>query len=67
MDDPLYSYKVGETLIYEREPTNKHSRNAITAKNKVIGHVPEALVFKLFTFVTMVNLQSQRNHIWWEA
>ena len=24
-----YKYKVGETLIYEREPRNKHSQNAV--------------------------------------
>ena len=38
-----YKYKVGETLICEREPINKHGQNAIAVKNKdqqVIGHVP---------------------------
>ena len=30
-----YKYKVGETLIYEREPRNKHSRNAVLWKTKI--------------------------------
>ena len=29
-----YEYKVGEYLICEMEPTNKHSQNAIAVKNK---------------------------------
>ena len=47
-------YKVGETLICEREPIKKQSQSAITVKNKdqqVIGHVPEALASKLFTLM----------------
>ena len=47
-----YKYKVGETLVCDREPTNKHSQNAIAVKNKgqqVPGYVPEALASKIFT------------------
>ena len=43
-----------ETLICEKEPTNKHSQNAIAEKNKdqqVIVHVSEALVSKLFPYL----------------
>ena len=43
-----YKYKVGKTFKCEREPTNKHSQNAIPVKNKdqqVVGHVTEALGF----------------------
>ena len=49
-----YKCKVGEILICEREPINKHSQNAITVKGKdqqVIIHVPEGLTSKLFTIM----------------
>ena len=49
-----YKYKVGETLICEREPTNKHRQNAITVKGKdqqVIIHVPEGIASKLFSLM----------------
>ena len=47
-----YEYKVAENLICEIEPTNRHNQKAIAIKNEgqiVIGYVPEALAFKLFT------------------
>ena len=47
-----YKYKVGETLICDRESANKYSQNEIAAKSKdqeVTGHIPEALAYKLFT------------------
>ena len=49
-----YKYKFGETLIFETEPINKYSQNAIAVKNKyhqVIRHVSEALASKLITLM----------------
>lgn len=47
-----YEFKVGENSICKIELTINHSQNAITVKikgQKVTGHVPEALTFKLLT------------------
>ena len=62
----LYEYKVGDNLICEMEPTNKHSQNTIAVKNN--DHVPEDLACKSFSFYEGVEcLQSQSNHIGWET
>ena len=50
----LFSQNVLSFTACEREPTNRHSQNAIAGKNKgqqMIGHVPEALASKLFTLM----------------
>ena len=60
-----YKYEVGETLIREREITNKHSQNATAVKNKdqqVIRHVLEALASKLFT-LRSIKLQNRLGYL----
>ena len=47
-------YKVGETLICEREPTKKQSQSAITVKNKEV----------IYLNARMAKLQSKHNYIW---
>ena len=47
-----YEFKVSENSICKIELTINHSQNAITVKikdQKVTGHVPEGLAFKLLT------------------
>ena len=47
-----YEYKVRKNLMYQMESQNKHNQNDFVMKSKdqkLIGHVPETLVFKLFT------------------
>ena len=46
--------KVGDRLFCTIEPDNKHSNNANVVKSgndNIVGHVPETLAKKLFTFM----------------
>ena len=48
----LFQQNLLSFTVSKREPTNKHSQNAIAVKSKIqqmIGHVPEALTSKIFT------------------
>ena len=46
-----YKYKVGETLIYEREPRNKHSQNAVLWKTKISEWLDMLQKFLLLSFL----------------